>query len=44
VDSNWQLPANAATFVAVAALLMQPVSPAVSGRDGRSRRSGAASP
>jgi O-antigen ligase len=44
VDSNWQLPANAATVVAVAALLMQPVSPALSGRDGRSRRSGAAPP
>jgi O-antigen ligase len=42
VDCNWQLPANAATFVAIAALLMQPL-PVVNERDSRSRRSRMAS-
>jgi O-antigen ligase len=40
VDCNWQLPANAATFVAISALVMQPPSPALSSREGRSRHRG----
>jgi O-antigen ligase len=38
VDCNWQLPANAATFVAIAALLMQPLAAPLD-RESRSRRS-----
>jgi O-antigen ligase len=38
VDCNWQIPANAVTFAAVAALVMQPLSPSpFPGRDPRTR-------